>query len=533
MSEKLVLKELSRYQIGTLADIIYRNALLYSKDEAFIYGPERVTFSQYNARVNSLIHSLQSMGVKRGEVLGIASWNCLEYMDVVGAAMKGGYIASPYNPKLSKDELGVLINYSEATTLFVGPELVDMVAELREQGALSRVKHFVSFEGPVSDFLCNQELIAQEAGEPDIRVQEDDPFIIFYTSGTTGLPKGAVYTHRRRMENYRLKCLEMAIEQGSRHLVIIPLFHTAGDSHTWIIFYVAGCNVILPDRSFSPHTTMRAIQENHITDIHLVPTQLVTMVNQPDLVQYDLSSMKRIFYAGSSMPTEVLRRALEIFGPVFSQGYGLTESGPMTCGMYARDHMVLDKSPEEQKVLKSVGRPCIGCHVRIVDEKNEDVKAGEPGEIIVMHKSLMQEYWKRPEETEEAMVEGFLRTGDIGYYDENGFVYIVDRKKDMIITGGENVFPRDIEEVLYRHPAVGEAAVIGIPDPVWVEKVHAVVALKKGISCTADELIAFCKENLARYKAPKSVDFVDALPKNPQGKILKRELRERYWKDPS
>lgn len=531
MPEKLVLKELCRYQIGTFADIIYRNALLHADDEAFIYGPETVTFSQYNARVNSLISSLQAMGAKRGEVLGLAAWNCLEYVDVVGAAMKGGFIASPYNPKLAKDEMGALINYSEAATLFVGPELIDMVSQLRAQGDLPGVKRYISLEGTAPDFVCNRELVSKEAGEPDVQVQEDDPFIIFYTSGTTGLPKGAVYTHRRRMENYRLKCLEMAIEQGSRHLVIIPLFHTGGDSHTWIIFYVGGCNVILPERSFNPHSTMQAIQDHCLTDVHLVPTQLVAMVNQPDIGRYDLSSMKRIFYAGSPMPTEVLRKALEIFGPVFSQGYGLTESGPMTCGMYARDHMVLDKSPEEQEVLKSVGQPCIGCHLRIVNDKNEDVPVGEPGEILVQHKSLMQEYWKRPEETAETMLNGFLRTGDIGYYDKNGFVYIVDRKKDMIITGGENVYPRDIEEVLYRHPAVAEAAVIGIPDPVWVEKVHAVVALKDGAVSTEDELITFCKEHLARYKAPKSVEFMDALPRNPQGKILKRELRAPYWKD--
>jgi long-chain acyl-CoA synthetase len=528
---RLVLKELCRYEIGTFADIIYRNALLHADDEAFIYGAERITFSQFNARVNGLIKSLHTMGVKKGDVLGLAAWNCIEYMDVVGAAMKGGFIVSPYNPKLSKNELGDLINYSEATALFVGPELLDIVSQLRAEKMLPGVKHYISIEGPAPDFVCNQELVAEEAGEPDEQIREDDPYIIFFTSGTTGLPKGAVYTHRRRMENYRLKCLEMAIEQGSRHLIIIPLFHTGGDSHAWIMFYVGGCNVILEERSFNPRITMQAIQDYRLTDVHLVPTQLVAMVNQPDVDKYDLSTLKRMFYAGSSMPSEVLRKALEIFGPVFAQGYGLTESGPMTCGMYPRDHMVLDKSEEEQKVLKSVGQPCIGVHVRIVDEENKDVRPGEPGEIIIKHKSIMQEYWKRPSETSEAIVDGWLKTGDIGSYDLRGFVYIVDRKKDLIITGGENVFPREIEEVLYRHPAVAEAAVIGIPDPVWVEKVHAVIALKEGAAITEDEIINFCKENLARYKAPKSVEFVEALPKNPQGKILKRELREPYRKD--
>ncbi len=532
MVKEFLLKELCRYQTGTLADIIYRNALLHADDEAFIYGHQSVSFSRYNLRVNSLIQALQTMGVKKGEVLGLAAWNCLEYMDVVGAAMKGGFIVSPYNPKLSKDELGDLINYSEATTLFVGPELIDIVYRLRTKNLLPKVKYYISLEGRAPEFVCNQELIANRSREPDVQIMEDDPYIIFFTSGTTGNPKGAVYTHRRRMENYRLKCLEMAVEQGSRHLVIIPLFHTGGDSHAWIIFYVGGCNVILRDRSFNPCTAMQAIQDYKLTDVHMVPTQLVAMVNQPDIEKYDLRSLKRIFYAGSPMPAEVLRKALKIFGSVFSQGYGLTESGPMTCGMYPRDYLVLDRPVNDQKVLKSVGQPCTGCHVRIVDEKNSDVQAGIPGEIIIRHKSIMQEYWKRPVETSDAIVEGWLHTGDLGYYDERGFVYIVDRKKDLIITGGENVFPREIEEVLYRHPAIAEAAVIGIPDPMWVEKVHAVVTLKEGTTTTADELITFCKENLARYKAPKSVEFVDVLPKNPQGKILKRELREPYWKEP-
>ena len=187
------------------------------------------------------------------------------------------------------------------------------------------------------------------------------------------------------------------------------------------------------------------------------------------------------------------------------------------------------KSPEEQKILASAGRPSIGCHVRIVDEKKKDVGPGELGEIIVQSKHLMIEYWNLPDDTRETIVDGWVYTGDVGYYDEKGYVYIVDRRKDMIVSGGENIYPREVEEVLYSHPAIQEAAVIGIPDPYWVEKVHAVVTLNEGASVTEDELIAFCKEKIARFKAPKSVEFVDSLPKNPSGKILKRELRDKYW----
>jgi acyl-CoA synthetase (AMP-forming)/AMP-acid ligase II len=285
----------------------------------------------------------------------------------------------------------------------------------------------------------------------------------------------------------------------------------------------------MQQRSFDPRATLQAIQDERATDIHIVPTQLVTMLAIPDVDQYDLGSLKRMWYAASPMPTELLKKGIERFGSIFMQGYGQSESGPDITFLPKKSHQVLDKSPEEQKVLASCGRPCLGVHARIVDENDNDVKSYTVGEIIVQGKTVMVEYWHKPDETRNVMRDGWLHTGDMGYYDPQGYIYIVDRKKDMIITGGENVYPREIEEVLYRHPAVAEAAVIGVPDELWIERVHAVIFLKEGRQVTGDEIIEFCKNHLARYKAPKSVEFVESLPKNPQGKILKRELREKYW----
>ena len=530
MTERLILKELSRYRIGTYADIIYRNALIYPGYEALKYGSERVTFAGFNARVNGLIHALWSLRVKKGDVLGILSWNCLEYADVYGAAMKGGFIASPFNPRLQADELDYLINYSGADTLFVGPDFVEMVNSLRPR--LPRVRNYISFGGPAPDIISHHDLLAAHSREePDIRVEEEDPFVIFYTSGTTGVPRGALYTHRRKMEDTRIFVLELAMEAGDRHVMILPLFHVAGGSFLWAFFYAGASNLIMPQRSFDPAATLKAIQDEKATDIHIVPTQLVAILSLPDLESYDLSSLKRIWYAASPMPTEVLRRAIKIFGPIFMHAYGQSESGPNVTFLPKKAHQVLDRPLEEQRVLASCGRPCIGVHVRIVDEEDKDVGPGEVGEIIVKSKSIMVEYWHKPDETHSAIVDGWLHTGDMGYYDKEGYVYIVDRKKDMIISGGENIYPREAEEVLYRHPAIEEVAVIGIPDPYWVERVHALVVLKKGAHATEEEIIGSCKEHLAHYKAPKSVEFVDSLPKNPQGKILKRELRERYWAD--
>ena len=527
--EKFLLQELCRYAIGTWADIIYRNGLLYPEYEAFVYGKERITFAQFNGRVNRVIHALHSMGVKKGDGIGVFSWNCLEYADVYGAAMKGGFIISPMNPRLQAGELEYLLNYSEIHTLFVGRELIEIVNPLRPR--FPKVKNYISLETSAPGMISYHDLLlAHSEGEPDTEVKEDDPFLIFYTSGTTGTPRGALYAEGRNIENTRTKTIELGLEAGDKHIMILPLFHIGGYSHFWAFFYAGGSNVIMQQRSFDPAATLQCIEEEKATDLHIVPTHLVAMLALPNVEHYDLSSLKRIWYAASPMPAELLKRGMEKFGAIFMQGYGQSESGPDITFMSRKSHQVLNKSSEEQKVLTSCGQPSLGVHVRIVDENDNDMEPHTVGEIILQSKTMMLEYWRKPDETEKAIVKGWLRTGDMGFYDERGFIYIVDRKKDMIISGGENIYPREIEEVLYQHPAIAEASVIGIPDQVWVERVHALIVLKEGEQATEDEMIEFCKRRLARYKAPKSVEFVESLPKNPQGKILKRELREKYWK---
>jgi long-chain acyl-CoA synthetase len=526
-AERLILKELCRYSRGTFADIIYRNALLHSGDEAFVCGSQRITFAQFNTRVNRLIRALLSLGIKKGDVLGILSWNCVEYTDVYGAAMKGGFIASPFNPRLHREELEYLIDYSGANALFIGPELVETVTHLRPR--LSKVKHYISLEVCAPDMIYHGGLLTRDSpDEPDIDVNRDDPVIIFFTSGTTGVPRGALYTHARKLDNTRIKALEMGTKAGDRHLMVLPFFHIGGDSHVWPYFLVGGCNVIMTQRSFDPGPVLQAIQEERVTDMQIVPTQLNVLLSHQDLGAYDVSSLNRIYYAASPMPVELLRRGLEVFGPIFAQGYGQTESGPQIATLPKEAHQVLDKPPEAQRVLNSCGQPSLGVHVRVVDENNDDVEPGKVGEIIAQSESIMVEYWKRPEETRDTIIDGWLHTGDLAYYDEKGFIYIVDRKKDMIVTGGENVYSREVEDVIYKHPAVAEAAVIGVPDRVWVERVHALVVLKTGATASGDEIIGFCKERLASYKAPKSVELVESLPKNPQGKILKKEIRTKY-----
>ncbi|MFC1871308.1 class I adenylate-forming enzyme family protein [Chloroflexota bacterium] len=319
----------------------------------------------------------------------------------------------------------------------------------------------------------------------------------------------------------------MGLQPEDKRVLITPLFHIAGNTHFRSSLYVGGCSIIL--KFFDPAATLQIIQDERATLMDFVSTHLAAMLNLPDLAKYDISSMKFLWYGASPMPQELLKRRLKVFGPIFAQGYGQSESGPAISHLSREDHDVIDRPEAEQKKLMSAGRPDIGVQVRIVNDEGNDVEPGEVGEIRVRSQHIMVEYWHKPEDTKASIIDDWLRTGDMGYFDEEGYIYITDGKKDMIISGGENIYPREVEEVLYRHPAVQEAAVIGIPDPYWVEKVHAVVTLKKDEGVTAKEIIAFCKKSLAGYKVPKSVELVEALPKNPAGKVLKRELREKYW----
>jgi len=529
MNDKRTLKELSRYELGTFADIIYRNAILYPDHEAFVCGSKRISFKHFNERANRLIHGLQGLKIQKGDVIGILSWNCLEYAEVFGAAMKAGYVLAHFNPRLKAQELIHVINDSKASVIFIGPDLVEILERIHNQ--LSHTKTIVAFGNAREPMMTYSELLArQSTSEPESKVTEQDPLVIFYTSGTTGVPRGALYTHKQKMENTVMKALDIGLEIGDRHLVILPMFHIGGDSHIWPFFLMGGCNVLIPEPSFNPAASLQTIVKERITDVHIVPTQLVSLLNLPDIESYDLGELKRVWYAASPMPVEVLKRGLALFGPIFMQGYGLTESGPHTTVLNRAAHRVIDKVPAEQKVLSSCGQPCIGVHMRIVDEAGHDIEAGEIGEIIIKGKRIMTGYWRNSDSTEKTIKDGWLHTGDMGFYDEKGFIYIADRKKDMIVTGGENVYPKEVEDVLYRHPAVMEAAIVGIPDDYWVERVHAVVVLKEGQQATAEEIIRFCKEHIAHYKAPKGVEFVESLPKSPQGKILKKEIRKQYWK---
>ncbi|RED41916.1 long-chain acyl-CoA synthetase [Rhodopseudomonas thermotolerans] len=373
-----------------------------------------------------------------------------------------------------------------------------------------------------------EDLIAAHAPIPDAMRKAEDLAGIFYTGGTTGRSKGVMLSHGNLMAN-ALNALGEGLFPGtSVYLHAAPMFHLANGAAMYSLLLSGGSNVMIP--SFTPEGVMQAMQNDRVTDVLLVPTMIQMFVDHPALKNYDLSSLKNIVYGASPISEAVLARASAALPNVqFTQAYGMTELSPIATLLHWKEHIGEGKAKGRQR---AAGRATLGCEVRIVDAEDRTVPYGTVGEICVRGDNVMMGYWERPEETARALAGGWMHTGDGGYMDEHGFVYVVDRVKDMIISGGENVYSVEVENAVAQHPAVAQCAVIGIPHEAWGEQVHAVVVTKAGATVTADELIAHCKALIAGYKCPRSVEITETpLPLSGAGKILKRELRQPYWEN--
>jgi acyl-CoA synthetase (AMP-forming)/AMP-acid ligase II len=510
----------------SLGDVIRRNARLFPEKIAYMSDSQSITFSQFDERINRLYGYLRKKGLRKGDRVAVLSYTRPEYMEVFGVAEKSGLITVPVNWRLKGEELAYQFSDSGATVLIVQAPFLGAVKEIRDR---IPVCHYICIGDKPEGMENYEEVLAgNEPVEPDDHIRDDDVVYIIYTSGTTGVPNGAMITHRGQRECSRSMAIEVGIRRVEKHLEGMTLFHIGPRSFLFPIFH-RGCTNYLVER-FDAETFMEIIERERITTTELVPTQIAMMLDLPDQEKYDTSSLNTVFYAGMPMPVAVLKRGIERFGRVFVQGFGQTETGPLiTC--FCREYHNPDGDERDLKRLGSCGQPAIDVEVRIVDEADVEVGRNEVGEILAKHAWTMKGYWNKPDLTARTMQDGWVRTGDMGYMDEDGFLYIVDRKKDMIISGGENIYPREIEEVLYDHPAVREAAVIGVPSEKWGEDVKAVVALKSGFKATEEEIIDFCKDRLAGYKKPKSIDFMDELPKTGSGKIYKRPLKQKYWKD--
>ena len=506
-----------------ITDLLDRAAAADPDKTAVVSGDLRLTYAAFHARTLRAAAMLQGMGIGPGDRVAILDKNSHYYLELYFALPRIGAVAVPLNYRLAAPELVFIVNNSTATALLFSGEYADMVSAIRSQ--LTGVEHYVCFEHPAGDADGYDVLLAGAPAAPaPVEQHPDDVLLQMYTSGTTGRPKGAMLTHTNMIANTLTTNHERDYSGADTYLHVAPLYHCADLELFYGMTYAGGGNVIV--REFTPDAVLHAIQAERITVTLLVPAMINFLLEHPAFDTYDLSSLRLVVYGGASIPADRLRAALDRFPCQFTQGYGLTETSPVLCVLPTEDHVT--EGPRARRI-QGCGRPAHNVEVRIVGEDGRECADEEVGEITARGKNVMKGYWNQPEATAAAIRDGWFYTGDLAYRDADGYIYIVDRKKDMIVSGAENVYPREVEDVLYLHAGVREAAVIGVPSARWGETIKAVVVPRNGQSLAADELIAHCRAHLAHFKAPTSVDFIDELPRNASGKVLKRVLREPYW----
>jgi len=510
--------------VGTL---FTKTARSFPENLAIIFGDDEWTYQQANERINRLANGLKGLGMEKGSNVAILLHNCPEFLEALYACFKAGLGAVPINFRLHPKECSFIIDNSEALAVILGDDFRDSLYALKEE--MPRVNHYLCIAESLPGMLPYESLLKDQSPIfQDEQVERDHLAWIFYTSGTTGRPKGAMLTHHNLMVmtmNFFADLCPLGPEDAILHAA--PLSHGSG---LYSLPNVAkgASNVILRSKTFDPRIVFETLQRRKVTNIFMAPAMIKRLISSPEIDRYDLSSLKCIHYGGAPIYVEDLKLSVRKLGQMFVQLFGQAEA-PMTISYLRKEEHLLEGTEEQMKRLTSAGIPRTDVEVKIVDDQDRDLAPGRMGEIVVRGEVVMKGYWRNPTATAETLRGGWLHTGDLGIMDEKGYVYILDRAKDMIISGGENIYSREIEDVILRHPAVHEVAVIGVPDEKWGESVKAFVALQEGQKTTEEEIINFCKDHLASYKKPKSVEFIQAIPKNPYGKVLKRELRERYW----
>jgi acyl-CoA synthetase (AMP-forming)/AMP-acid ligase II len=511
----------------TVRELIERNARYFPNREAFVCGDRRLTHAGLAQRALRLADGLYGLGLRRQDRLAILAMNCLEFYETYGAAEVAGYIAGPINYRLAPAEIAYMLRDSGAKILIFEAQYAAVVEALRTE--FRDIQHYICIDSGTADrpqwALPFEEVVARGSADgPPITPQPDDYVYLWYTSGTTGKPKGVAWRQWKACESARANALITELTGDSRVLQVTPAFHIGGKGYVNGVWWMGGCAVL--HRAFDPVEMLATIDHERITMTFMVAAMLQAVLAVPTLAAYDLSSMRMIVTAAAPIPVAVLRRGIELLGPVFSIQYGCTEVGGIS--VMPRWEVNPNGTENDIRRLGSVGHIPPEVDFRLEDEHGKPCPPGVPGEVIMRSQAMFDGYWNNTPATLETLRDGWYHTGDIGVLDEEGYLFLVDRKKDMIISGGENIYSREVEEALASHCDVLDAAVIGIPHPKWVEAVKAVVVIREGASLTEEGLIAHCKRRIASYKCPKSVAFVASLPRLATGKIDKPALRARH-----
>lgn len=509
-----------------LGEGLERAVQIYGARQACVSDEVDFTWAEVGERVVRLAGALRKAGVNSGDQVALAALNSHRYLEVLYAVTRIGARVVPLNYRLAPPEIIYCLNDSETQLLIVDDTFATLAEEGR--GAMETVREVIRMGDDYEARI--------EAAEPVERVEVDEDEIagLFYTGGTTGNPKGVMLTHRNLCDNALHIIAAMGYADSDRYLHVAPMFHLADGASTFAVTWCGGTHAFVP--MFRPDAVGTAVERFGVTVTLMVPTMFTMLMADPGFDPSMFASLRRVIYGASPMPQEVLSKVLATLPCEVAQGYGMTETAPLLTVLAAEDHargVAPSATDDETARLASAGRAIVGVDVRVVDGDDCQVAAGEVGEIVARGPNVMKGYWKLPEATADALRGGWMHTGDLARIDGDGYIYIVDRAKDMIISGGENVFSVEVENALYAHPSVLEVAVIGVPDEKWGERVHAVVVLKPDTSASGDDLATHCHELIAGYKVPRSFEFKDELPKSGAGKIVKRDLREPHWANES
>jgi acyl-CoA synthetase (AMP-forming)/AMP-acid ligase II len=506
----------------TLAQLLEANAEKYGASVGYVDQTRSLTHGQYLDRAKRLAGGLYSKGARRQDRIAMLSMNSIEFLEVYGACEVSGLILAGVNYRLAPPEIKQVLIDAAPIALIFEAQYLSLIASLKQD--LPSIQNFICV-GAHTEWSQDYEDVIRNGKHEDLinRPGPQDIAHLMYTSGTTGKPKGCMQPHEAVLSKAQLHAGDMAITPEDRVLIVMPLFHVGARGITSAAQWRGAATYVL--RKFDPDSYLRILASEKITVAHLAPTMVKDILDQESIANHDLSNLRVICYAAAPMPLPTLRKGLQLLGAVFHQSYGQTEG--MVSSLLREQHRP-DGTPAERLRLQSVGQPYPRTEVRIVDDAGADVPRGETGEIVYRGPVMFSGYWNDSVATFSTMRDGWITSGDIGKFDADGFLYIVDRKKDMIVSGGENILSREVEEALLTHAAVREAAVIGVPDDKWGESVHAFVVLEPGSALLEPELIEHCKQQIASYKKPRGITFSAELPRLVSGKINKVALRAAY-----